>query len=86
MALNKVEYPEKHFVDEVRTPEKFYDASGRVIDAPTMVSLNEAKSITGLSYEALRKMCINGEIVHIRIGAKYLINLEKLLAKLNGEA
>lgn len=33
---------------------------------------------TGLSYECLRQLCINGEIVHMRSGVKYLINLKKL--------
>jgi excisionase family DNA binding protein len=29
---------------------------------------------TGLSYDALRKMCLRGEIAHVRCGNKFLIN------------
>lgn len=83
---NKIEYPERVFDASVKTSDILSDISGNALRSPTMVSLNEAKAITGLSYEALRQMCISGEIVHIRVGAKYLINLEKLIAKLNGEA
>lgn len=52
---------------------------------PTMLTINETAERTGISYEALRKGCINGTIVHIKSGNRYLINLEKLIQKLNGE-
>lgn len=52
---------------------------------PTMLSIAEVVKRTGLSYYYLRKGCIDGEIIHIRCGNKYLINFEKLVAKLNGE-
>ena len=52
---------------------------------PTMVSLREAASKTGLSYDYLRKACLNDEIVHVKCGKKFLINLEKLVDYLNGE-
>ena len=48
-----------------------------------MVTLKEASSRTGVSYDWLRKMCINGKIVHIRAGNKYLINWDKLVDYLN---
>lgn len=51
---------------------------------PTMVTLSEASKQTGLSYDYLRKLCLAGQITHIRAGKKYLINLEKLVDYLNG--
>lgn len=51
---------------------------------PTMVTLAEASKQTGLSYDYLRKLCLMGQITHIRAGKKYLINLEKLVDYLNG--
>lgn len=50
---------------------------------PTMVSLKEASRQTGLSYDYLRKMCITGQVVHVRAGHKILVNLEKLIEFLN---
>lgn len=50
---------------------------------PTMVTLKEASRQTGLSYDYLRKMCITGQVVHIRAGQKILVNLEKLVEFLN---
>ena len=47
-------------------------------NVPKMVSLRTASEKTGLSYECLRQLCINGEIVHMRSGVKYLVNLKKL--------
>lgn len=49
-----------------------------------MVTLKEASSRTGISYDCLRKMCINKQIVHIKAGSKFLINWEKLVDYLNG--
>jgi excisionase family DNA binding protein len=51
---------------------------------PEMITLQEASKRTGLSYEFLRKSCINGRIVHIRVGnGKYLINFGCLIDWLN---
>lgn len=50
---------------------------------PTMVSIAEASKQTGLSYDFIRKLCLQKKIVHIRAGVKYLINLEKLIEYLN---
>lgn len=83
---NIIETPEMEINRNMETPEMFSGTSRQSFDVPTMVSINEAKRITGLSYGSLRRMCLNNEIAHIRVGAKYLINLEKLIAKLNGEA
>lgn len=50
---------------------------------PLMIGLNETSERTGLSYDYLRKLCLRGEIVHIRTGKKYLINYPKLVEYLN---
>jgi len=48
-----------------------------------MMKLKEASEQTGLSYYYLRKACLNGEIVHIRAGNKFLINMDWLEKHLN---
>ena len=83
--MNRIEYPEMKINQDIHHPEMFSGPAAHSFDVPTMVTINEAKAITGLSYGSLRRMCLNNEIVHIRVGAKYLINLERLIAKLNGE-
>lgn len=50
---------------------------------PEMVTLREASDRTGLSYDWLRKLCLQGRIVHIRAGNKFLINFRKLINYLN---
>lgn len=50
---------------------------------PEMITLRTAAKQTGLSYDALRKLCIAGKIVYIRIGTKYFINAGKLTEFLN---
>lgn len=52
---------------------------------PTMKTLREASELTGISYDCLRKLCLQKKIVHVRAGKKYLINLEKLVDYLNKE-
>ncbi len=51
---------------------------------PEMVTLKEASSRTGLSYDCLRKKCLNNEIAHIRSGKKFFINFTRLCEYLNG--
>ena len=51
---------------------------------PEMVTIKEASNRTGLSYDYLRKMCLGGRIVHIRVGnGKFLINFGRLIEWLN---
>lgn len=50
---------------------------------PTMLPIREVSARTGLSYDWIRKGCIQGKIVHIRAGNKYLINFERFVAYLN---
>lgn len=52
---------------------------------PIMLGLKEASEKSGLSYSALRLMCIRNEITHIRVGKKYLVNWGRLLDYLNGD-
>ena len=46
---------------------------------PRMVGITEASKQTGLSYDFIRKLCLQDKIVYVRAGVKYLINLDKLL-------
>lgn len=50
---------------------------------PEMVTIRDASERTGVSYYCLRKMCMCGQIVHIKTGKKYLINFGKLVDYLN---
>lgn len=50
---------------------------------PKMITLLEAAECTGLSYDFLRKRCLDGTLVHIRSGRKFLINSNKLAEYLN---
>lgn len=45
---------------------------------PVMMTLNQAAEATGLSYDYLRKLCLQQKIVFVRAGSKYLINAERL--------
>ena len=50
---------------------------------PTMLTINETSERTGISYFAIRQLCLQGKIVFIRSGKKYLINFEKFIEYLN---
>ena len=52
---------------------------------PTMITIKECADRTGLSYDFIRKLCLQDKIVYIKTGKKFLINLEKLVQYLNGE-
>lgn len=52
---------------------------------PTMKTLPQAAEETGLPYDLLRRLCLQGKIVHIRAGKKFLVNMEKLADYLNGK-
>jgi len=52
---------------------------------PEMLTLDQTSKRSGLSYDALRKMCLNNEIVYIRVGKKFLINWNRFVDYLNGE-
>ena len=48
-----------------------------------MMTLNQAAEATGLSYDHLRKLCLQKKIVFVRAGSKYLINADRLLEYLD---
>ena len=52
---------------------------------PDMIPITEVcRRIPGLSYDFIRKGCLAGKIVHIRVGnGKYLINFGRLVEWLN---
>lgn len=52
---------------------------------PEMLTIKQTAERSGLSYDSIRKRCLNNEIVYIRNGKKFLINWNKFLEYLNGE-
>ena len=54
-----------------------------VISIPTMLTIPEAAERTGLSKHYLRQLVLQGRIVYISAGRKYLINMNSLAAFLN---
>lgn len=54
------------------------------ISIPTMVTINKASELTGVSYSYIRRLCLTNQIVFVKTGCKYLINLEKFVGFLNG--
>lgn len=50
---------------------------------PTMLTINRAAERSGLAPHHLRQLCVQGKIVYVRAGSKYLINFEKLVDHLN---
>lgn len=48
-----------------------------------MLSLRETARRTGLSYGYLRKLCLQGAIVHVRCGKKIMVNFDRLAEMLN---
>lgn len=45
---------------------------------PIYMPIKEAMEVLGLSYNTLRKGCINGTVPHIKSGNKYMINVEQM--------
>lgn len=52
---------------------------------PRMLTIQQAADETGLSYGCIRKWCLEGRIVFVRSGKKYLVNMDRLGDYLNGE-
>lgn len=52
---------------------------------PEMVSIKEASKRTGISYDSIRKLCVNNKIAHFRAGKRWLVNWEKFVEFLDGE-
>lgn len=60
---------------------------GRIVDMiPEMTTIEQTREkIPGLSYDYLRKLCLQHKIVHVRAGSKYLINFGRLVEYLNSQ-
>ena len=52
-------------------------------ELPTMLTIKELAQKTNLSYNHIRQLCLKNEIVYIKAGSKYLINLDKFIEYLN---
>lgn len=50
---------------------------------PTMKTIKQISETSGISYERIRQLCLQGKIVFIKAGNKYLINEEKFIEYLN---
>ncbi len=50
---------------------------------PRMRTIKETSSETGIPYHTIRQWCLAGEIMYIKAGTKYLINLDKFIEFLN---
>ena len=53
------------------------------MEIPEMVSIRQAAARTGLSYDYIRKLCLQQKIVYVKAGTKYLVNFGKLIMFLN---
>lgn len=51
---------------------------------PRMEKIKVAAAESGLSYDAIRKLCLQKKIAFIRSGTKYLINMDRFAEYLNG--
>lgn len=52
-------------------------------ECPKMYTIAQASQETGISYDHIRKLCLQKRITHIRAGSKYLINMGSLYRYLN---
>ena len=50
-----------------------------------MLPIREAANQTGLSYDFIRKLCLEDRIVYVRAGKKFLINMDMFVDYLNGK-
>ena len=53
------------------------------MQVPTMLGIKETARQTGLAEHFIRQLCIQGKIIHVKCGKKYLVNLEKFIDYLN---
>ena len=65
---------------EAARRERDEKASRRI---PIMWTIKQASQNTGLSYDFIRKLCLQNKIVFVKAGCKYLVNSEKLVEYLN---
>ncbi len=50
---------------------------------PTMLTICETTELTGLTDYSIRRLIKESKIVYIKVGSKYLVNFESLVAYLN---
>ena len=50
---------------------------------PEMSTIKEAARRTGVSYDCIRKLCLQKKIVHIKAGSKHLVNFGMFCKYLN---
>lgn len=53
------------------------------IQVPRMETIKTAAKISNICVHALRVMVANGDVVSVRAGRKFLVNMESLIAFLN---
>ena len=53
---------------------------------PTMCSVTDAASRSGLAVYRVRVLCAEGAVQSIRCGRRILVNMDSLAAYLNGDA
>ena len=58
---------------------------GKMNEIPEMITIRQCSEKTGLSYDFIRKLCLQKRIVFIRVGSKYLVNFGKFIDFLNGQ-
>lgn len=71
----EMKQPTKEMTEEQKTAKK---------SVGIMLSIKEASEQTGLSYNAIRHMCLNNEVYNIRVGTKFLVNKDALMKYLCG--
>ena len=52
-------------------------------EVPRMLTIRKASEEVGVSYDHIRQLCLQGKLVHIRVGSKYLVNMGALYRYLN---
>lgn len=52
---------------------------------PRMTTIRETAKTTGMSEYAVRKLIKKNEVVYVKAGTKYLINLDRFVDFLNGQ-
>lgn len=52
-------------------------------DIPRMLTIKEAAKETGLAEYHIRRLCKTGEIVAVRTGKKFLLNMDRFIEYLN---
>ena len=68
--------PDEHIIHEIREVRSEVKSDAQAL--PMMLTLKEASKVSGLSYEGLRRLCLEGKLVHVRICRKIFVNQDKM--------